>query len=122
MLEAIQRYAPDQTPEHLFLQGWIQARIVTEILKRADDGNDLTRSGIVEALEGMGELELGGLSPGLSFGRASIGQPPTRHTRMFETVVDDPRYPDMLKPITQYYSGETANKAAVAPTPTAPSR
>jgi ABC-type branched-subunit amino acid transport system substrate-binding protein len=122
MLEAIKRYAPDQTPEHLFLQGWIQARIVTEILKRADDGNDLTRSGIVEALEGMGELELGGLSPGLSFGRASIGQPPTRHTRMFETAVDDPRYPDMLKPITQYYSGETAIKASVAPTMTAPSR
>ena len=112
MLDAVRRYAPDQKPDPFFVQGWIQAGIVAEILSRADAADDLTRPGTVRALRTMADVELGGLSPRLSYGRESLGQPPSRQTRMFEAAVDDPRYPDMLKPITEFYTGATASVTA----------
>jgi ABC-type branched-subunit amino acid transport system substrate-binding protein len=108
MLDAILRYAPDQQPDPFFIHGWIQAGIVAEILKRADEAGDLTRPGMIKALEGMPDVDVGGLSPRLAYGGEALGRPPSRKTRMFETSVDDPRYPDMLKPITEFFVGETA--------------
>jgi ABC-type branched-subunit amino acid transport system substrate-binding protein len=116
MLDAIRRYAPDQKPDPFFVQGWIQAEIVAEILKRADAADDLTRPGTARALHTMTDVEMGGLSPRLSYGGEVLGQPPSRQTRMFETAVDDPRYPDMLKPITEFYTGATARRTAGRPT------
>jgi ABC-type branched-subunit amino acid transport system substrate-binding protein len=104
LLEAVGRYAPAQQPDPFFVQGWIQAEIVAEILKRADAANDLTRPGIIKALESMREFDPGGLSAPLSYG---LGEPPTRHTRMFDTVVGDARFPDMLKPITAFSAGRS---------------
>jgi ABC-type branched-subunit amino acid transport system substrate-binding protein len=112
MLDAIRRYAPDQKPDPFFVQGWIQADIVAKILKRADAADDLTRPGTVSALHTMVDVETGGLSPNLSYGGEVLGQPPSRQTRMFETAADDPRYPDMLKPITEFYTGATARLTA----------
>jgi ABC-type branched-subunit amino acid transport system substrate-binding protein len=80
MLDAIRRYAPDQQPDPFFVQGWIQAAIVAEVLERADAADDLTRPGTVRALQTMTDVETGGLSPRLSYGRESVGQPPTRQT------------------------------------------
>jgi hypothetical protein len=108
MLDATARYAPDQKPESLFVQGWIQAEIIAEILKRADRANDLTRSGVIKALESMRDVDLGGLSAPLSFGPEHLGQRPTRQTRMFEVSVEE-RFPDMLKPFTPFSAGPTAD-------------
>lgn len=116
MLDAIKRYAPDQKPDPFFVQGWIQAGLVAEILVRADAANDLTRPGLIRALDSMADVDLGGLSPSLSYGRDHLGRPPSRQTRIFEIAADNPRYPDMLKPITQFYTGETADSPAVGAT------
>jgi hypothetical protein len=56
----------------------------------------------------MTDVEMGGLSSHLSYGGEVFGRPPSNQTRMFETALDDPRYPDMLKPITEFYAGATA--------------
>lgn len=101
MLDAIARYAPDQQPDPLFIQGWIQAEIVTEILRRADTKNDLTRSGVIKAYESLRDVGIGGLSARISFDSARSGEPPARRTRMFE-ISPDERHPDMLKPITGF--------------------
>ncbi len=116
MLDAIGRYAPDQKPDPFFVQGWIQAGVVAEMLARADAADDLTRPGLIRALDSMAEVDLGGLSPSLSYGRDHLGRPPSRQTRIFEIAADNPRYPDMLKPITQFYTGETADSPAVGAT------
>ena len=116
MLDAIGRYAPDQKPDPFFVQGWIQAAVVAEILDRADAADDLTRPGLIRALDSMTDVDLGGLSPTLSYGRDHLGRPPSRQTRMFEVSADNPRYPDMLKPITQFYTGETADRATAGTT------
>jgi len=121
MLDALGRYAPDQKPDPFFVQGWIQARLVAEILTRADAAKDLTRPGLIRALDGMADVELDGLSPGLSYGRDHLGRPPSRQTRIFEMSADTARYPDMLKPVTPFYTGETAESLTVGAT-TSPSR
>lgn len=118
MLDAIGRYAPDQQPDPFFVQGWIQAEVIAEILERADARNDLTRPGIIKALETMRDFDPGGLSAPLSYG---LGEPPTRRTRIFDTAVDDARFPDMLKPITPFYAGR-GTAAPVEPTTTSHSR
>jgi ABC-type branched-subunit amino acid transport system substrate-binding protein len=102
MLDAVGRYAPDQKPDPFFVQGWVQGGIVAEMLKRADAGNDLTRPGLIRALDSMADVDLGGLAPRLSYGRDHLGLPPSRQTRIFEVRADNPQYPDMLKPITDY--------------------
>lgn len=109
LLDAVTRYAPDQQPDPFFLHGWIQAALVAEILERADETGDLTRAGLVAAVDGMSDVDMGGLSARLSFGPDAAQGPPSRQTRMFETVVGDPAYPDMLKPITDFYTGTTAS-------------
>lgn len=108
MLDAITRYAPDQKPDPFFLHGWIQADIVAEVLERAAETNNLNRPGMLKALESMPDVDLGGLSPTLSYGRDAGGRPPSQQTRMFDIAVDDPGYPDMLRPITEFYVGQTA--------------
>jgi hypothetical protein len=50
----------------------------------------------------MADVDLGGLAPRLSYGGDHLGLPPSRQTRIFEVAVDNPRYPDMLKPITDF--------------------
>jgi hypothetical protein len=62
----------------------------------------------LKALESMPDVDLGGLSPTLSYGRDAGGRPPSQQTRMFDIAVDDSGYPDMLRPITEFYVGETA--------------
>jgi ABC-type branched-subunit amino acid transport system substrate-binding protein len=108
MLDAITRYAPDQKPEPLFLQGWIQAAIVAEILERADAMDNLTRAGVLQAFETIGEVDLAGLSATLAYGEDQVGRPPSQQTRMFRISADAANHPDMLDPITGFYVGATA--------------
>jgi ABC-type branched-subunit amino acid transport system substrate-binding protein len=55
------RYFPDDTPSFVGLEGFLNARIMVEGLQRA--GRDLTREGLIAAIESIRDYELG---PGLS--------------------------------------------------------
>jgi ABC-type branched-subunit amino acid transport system substrate-binding protein len=55
------RYFPDDTPSFVGLEGFLNARIMVEGLQRA--GRDLTRAGLIAAIESIRDYELG---PGLS--------------------------------------------------------
>ncbi|MCG2733614.1 MULTISPECIES: ABC transporter substrate-binding protein [Pseudodesulfovibrio] len=55
------RYFPDDTPSFVGLEGFLNARIMVEGLERA--GRDLTRQGLIAAIESIRDYELG---PGLS--------------------------------------------------------
>lgn len=54
----LKRYYPDATPSAIGLEGYINARILVEGLRRA--GPDLTREGFVRALESLRDYPLGG--------------------------------------------------------------
>jgi hypothetical protein len=72
---------------------------------------------MARALHTVADVETGGLSPRLAYGREPLGEPPSRQSRMFETVVGDSHYPDMLKPITGFHTGATARRTAAQATP-----
>ena len=62
----MQRYYPDSRPNVAGLEGYINARVIVEGLKRA--GRDLTRTKFINAIESIKELDLG-ISNRISFGR-----------------------------------------------------
>ncbi|MGE4552272.1 MAG: ABC transporter substrate-binding protein [Desulfovibrionaceae bacterium] len=59
--ELLRKYFPNEPPSFVGLEGYLNARVLVEGLRRA--GRDLTREGFIDALESMPELHLG---PGLS--------------------------------------------------------
>ena len=59
--ELLRKYYPNEPPSFVGLEGYLNARVLVEALKRA--GRDLTREGFIDALESMHEFRLG---PGLS--------------------------------------------------------
>jgi ABC-type branched-subunit amino acid transport system substrate-binding protein len=63
--EALKRFAPDERPEFLSLEGWAMANLLVEALRRAGPGADVEK--VVEALEGIQGLDLG-LGAPLSLG------------------------------------------------------
>lgn len=67
-VELLARYYPDDKPNSVGLEGYYNARILVEGLRRA--GRNLTREGFIQALESIDGLEL---EPGLavSFGPAN---------------------------------------------------
>ncbi len=59
-------YYPGSSPSYVGLEGYINAEILAEALKRA--GRDLTRHGFVAAIESIRHLDLGIANP-ISFGK-----------------------------------------------------
>ena len=57
-VQLLRRYFPDEAPNTTGLEGYVNARILVEGLRRA--GRDLTREGLVQALESLRDYPLGG--------------------------------------------------------------
>jgi ABC-type branched-subunit amino acid transport system substrate-binding protein len=74
-------YAPDIGPDHLgaiyFNFGVNQARAVVQVLETAVDRGDLSREGILQAMEEVGTLTFDGLAGDYEYGPAEDRVPPT---------------------------------------------
>lgn len=60
-VKLLDRYYPDDTPSFVGLEGFLNAKILVEGLRRA--GQDLTREGFIRAIESIKDFKLG---PGLT--------------------------------------------------------
>ncbi len=60
-VQLLNRYFPGETPSFIGLEGFLNARIMVEGLDKA--GRDLTREGLVDAIESIRDFKLG---PGMS--------------------------------------------------------
>lgn len=79
---ALKKYFPEAEPNFVSLEGFVNAMVMVEGLKRA--GKDLTRDKLLAALESIKDLDLG-IDMKVSFG-------PTRHhafDQVFPTVLRD---------------------------------
>ncbi|HTC42965.1 MAG TPA: ABC transporter substrate-binding protein [Candidatus Acidoferrales bacterium] len=54
---ALQKYSPNARPNFVSLEGFVDAMVLAEGLKRA--GKDLTREGLIHAIEGMHDVDMG---------------------------------------------------------------
>lgn len=80
MLDRLQKYKPNQQPDYYFAFGYNQARAVTEVLEKAVDMGDLSRDGILKAMEEVGTLTFDGLSGDYKYGPAEDREPPRTST------------------------------------------
>jgi ABC-type branched-subunit amino acid transport system substrate-binding protein len=99
-----EQYAPDQTPSVYFSLAYAQGRLVEQILAKAIGSGDLTREGILAAKQHLGEVDLGGISPTVTY--TPEGGPPSRTTLITEV---DPAVPGFLKVLEAGHGSEVAD-------------
>jgi ABC-type branched-subunit amino acid transport system substrate-binding protein len=70
-------YAPDQAPDIYFNFGYLQSMAMHQVLEEAVANGDLSRDGILAAMESVGTLTFDGLSGDYPYGPAEDRVPPT---------------------------------------------
>jgi ABC-type branched-subunit amino acid transport system substrate-binding protein len=68
LLEDVKAYFPDQAPDLYFLFGYAQAWSMAQILEKAVENGDLSRKGIIAAMNEVGTLDTGGLLSDYEYG------------------------------------------------------
>jgi ABC-type branched-subunit amino acid transport system substrate-binding protein len=111
LLNNLQKYAVGQSPDVYFQWGYTIARIDAAILQKAFANNDLTRDGMVKALESLNHVDLGGLYPPVTYGSLPGNQRvPTRDSTI--NAVDHTQ-PTGLKDISSGdFTGTAANASS----------
>lgn len=104
MVERVETYSPDQEPDFYFTFGYNQGRLVTEILEQAVENGDLSREGIVTAMNELGTVSFDGIGGDYEYGPAEERTPPTENT-ILEVSADAPFG---LAALATNYSSEAA--------------
>ncbi|MGE4428897.1 MAG: ABC transporter substrate-binding protein, partial [Solirubrobacteraceae bacterium] len=68
MLADVEKYSPKQEPDLYFSFGYNQGRAMTAILEKAVAAGDLSREGVVKALNELGEVDFQGLISPYTYG------------------------------------------------------
>lgn len=105
LLQNLQKYAPDQKPDGFFEFGYTEAKITYAILKKAFDNKDVTRDGIFNAFNSLGDVDLGGLYPKAHYGSSPNDRVPTRDNTIYAI---DPTQPLTTKDISGDFTGTAA--------------
>ena len=98
MLEDIAKYKPDQQPDGYFAFGYAQAMAVHQVLETAVENGDLSREGILKALEET-EVDSMGLYGEYKYGAADE-RDPSRTTAIFKVNKTVPGNLEKVKDIT----------------------
>ncbi len=80
LLDRLARFRPDQAPDYYLIFGYYQARAVAQVLERAVERGDLSRAGVVAAMESVGTLRFDGLSGDYAYGPPAERVPPRAST------------------------------------------
>lgn len=104
MMEDIEAYASDQEADIYFAFGYAQAWSMAQILEKAVELGDLSREGIVRAMNEVGTIDTGGLLGDYEYG------PPGERSFPRGSVVNnvDKAAPGGLKPATENFVSEAA--------------
>jgi ABC-type branched-subunit amino acid transport system substrate-binding protein len=82
-------YAPDQVPDIYFNFGYLESKAVHQVLEAAVEAGDLSRDGIVEAMNSIDELDFQGLFGNYGWGAPEDRDPP-RANSIFKPNPDKP--------------------------------
>jgi ABC-type branched-subunit amino acid transport system substrate-binding protein len=111
MIEHQTAYAPDQAPDIYFTFGYAEAWAVHQLLEKAVELGDLSRDGIVNAMNELEQLEFGELFGTYPYGAPEDRDPPRRST-IFSV---DPAAPGGLRAMEKGIESDAA-KAYEFPT------
>lgn len=106
LMDDVQKYASDQTPDIYFAFGYAQAWSMAQILEKAVANGDLSHDGLIKAMNSVGTLRTGGLLGDYDYGAPKDRKPP-RGGRIFAV---DPNAPGGLKAVTPQFTSEAAKK------------
>jgi ABC-type branched-subunit amino acid transport system substrate-binding protein len=104
MLEDMEQYAPDQGADIYFAFGYAQAWSMAQILEEAVERGDLSREGILAAMESVGTITTGGLLGDYEYGAPSDRKPP-RESRVFRV---NPEIDGGLEAVSENFASEAA--------------
>jgi len=104
MLDDIKTYAPDQSADIYFAFGYAQAWSMAQVLEKAVALGDLSRKGIVNAMNKVGTIKTGGLLGDYDYGAPKDRKPPRANT-MFQV---DQSVPGGLKAVGPQFTSDAA--------------
>ncbi len=106
MIERLEEFAPDQAPDYYFAFGYLQAHAVVQVLEAAVANGDLSREGIVEALNSLGTVSFEGLSGDYFYGTPDQRIPSTENT----IFVVNPEVPNGVEAVAIGYKSSFADE------------
>lgn len=68
LVSRLQKYDPSQAPDYYFSFGYLEAEAVTALLEKAVSLGDLSRQGILNAMNQLGTVSFGGLTGDYTYG------------------------------------------------------
>ena len=80
LIERLEEFAPDQEPDYYFTFGYLQAHAVVQVLEAAVASGDLSREGIIEAMNSLGTVSFEGLGGDYFYGTPDERIPSTENT------------------------------------------
>nr|WP_042184177.1 ABC transporter substrate-binding protein [Kibdelosporangium sp. MJ126-NF4]CEL16127.1 Branched-chain amino acid ABC transporter, amino acid-binding protein (TC 3.A.1.4.1) [Kibdelosporangium sp. MJ126-NF4]CTQ94053.1 Branched-chain amino acid ABC transporter, amino acid-binding protein (TC 3.A.1.4.1) [Kibdelosporangium sp. MJ126-NF4] len=98
------QFGPGQQPDYYLAFGYNQARAMTAVLEKAVQNGNLSREGILNALNGLGTVSFDGLTDDYQYGPAETRNPP-RSSTLFAV---DPSKPFGLRTVKYNTSSEAA--------------
>jgi branched-chain amino acid transport system substrate-binding protein len=104
MAAAAAQYAPDESLDNWMVTGWISGRTTVAALERACEMGDLSRDGIIAAMDGL-EVSMNGIAPDIAFGSTPDERIPSREVKVNEIDPDS----GLPVPITDYFSTDLAD-------------
>lgn len=107
MLDRLQKYTPSQQPDIYFVFGYYQARAVTALLEKAVANGDLSRDGILKAMNSVGKVSFDGLTGDYDYGTSAATRNPPRATTIYKV---DPAKPGGLAKVKYEYTSDAAKK------------
>ncbi|MGE0554521.1 MAG: ABC transporter substrate-binding protein [Gemmatimonadales bacterium] len=105
MIEAVSRYAPDQKPDLYASTGYLLGLTAGALLERALASGDLSRTGLLRALDGLGTVPYGGLWAEYRYGPPARREPP----RVVSIFRIDPDGPWGVRLLAKDYTTPAAN-------------
>jgi len=99
------RFAPKQIPSIYFALAYSQGKVVEQILRKAIKDGDLSRQGILDAKANLGEVDLGGITPSVTY--TPQGGPPSRKTLITQI---DSKVPGFLKVVEPAYGSKVGDE------------
>lgn len=104
MVARVAQFAPQQQPDYYFAFGYNQARAMTAVLEKAVALGNLSRDGVLEAVNQAGTVSFEGLSGDYQYGPAATRNPP-RSTTLFKV---DPSRPFGLATLKYNFTSDAA--------------
>ena len=106
MLERIAEFAPEQEPDYYFTFGYLQAHAVVQLLEAAVAHGDLSREGVIEAMNTLGTVAFEGLGGDYFYGTPDERIPSTENT----IFVVNPEVPNGVEAVATGYRATFAGE------------